>query len=66
METKCLDPDEAKMGPDCMLGPPDEVRVIVQGEVVGPEYPAYIIDCALKKFCFPIPLALCNGTASGE
>ena len=30
------DPDEVKMDPDCMLSPPDEVRMPVQGEVVGP------------------------------
>ena len=30
------DPDEVQMDPDCMLSPPDDVRVIVQGEVVGP------------------------------
>ena len=54
------DPDEVKMDPDCMLSPPDDVRVIVQGEVVGPASIGkflmkdilYIMDCALKRFLF--------------
>ena len=43
-----------------MLSPPDEVKVIVQGEVVGPASIGkflmkdilYIMDCALKRFLF--------------
>ena len=45
-----------------MLSPPDEVKVIVQGEVVGPASIGkflmkdilYIMDCALKRFLFSV------------
>ena len=64
------DPDEVKMDPDCMLSPPEGDRSGRGGrscqhrKVLDEGHPIQYGLCTKKIFV--LPLALCNGTASGE